>query len=78
MVFSPNSRLMEFQVELSDVFYHFTKIDVFRLFCMRSLEYPVIKSGACLGRIRGPMVLPRYINDLLDNDICFYILNVML
>ena len=45
---------------------------------MRSLEYPVVKAGACLGCIRGPMVLPRYINDLLDNDICFYILNVML
>lgn len=35
---------------------------------MRSLEYPVVKAGVCLGLIRGHMVLLRYINDLLDND----------
>ena len=35
---------------------------------MRSLEYPVVKAGVCLGHIRGHMVLLRYINDLLDND----------
>lgn len=35
---------------------------------MRSLECPVVKAGVCLGHIRGHMVLLRYINDLLDND----------